>query len=171
MSVYLVLGLVGLAVLAVSLVVGDLLDGVLDGLSGDWFSTEVVGSFVAALGFGGLAAEQAGAPGVVALGVGIGCGIFFGALGAALTRLVRGGATDHTPATDDVVGHEGLVVSGIPADGLGNVRVYLGGHTLSLNARADVVLDAGTRVHVTGVLSPTAVTVAPVWNALPSTDA
>ncbi len=57
MSVYLVLGIVGLLVLAVSLLVGDVLDGVLDGaldgLGGDWFSTEVIGGFVSALGFGG----------------------------------------------------------------------------------------------------------------------
>lgn len=170
MSTYLVLGVVGLVVIAVSLVAGDLLDGVADGLAGDWFSTEVVGSFVSALGFGGAIAVSVGAPGWLALGVGLGAGVVFGALGAWLTRLVRGGATDHTPAADDVVGHEGVVVSGVPADGFGAVRIHLGGHTLRFNARAELELDAGTRVHVTGVLSPTAVSVAPVWSALPPTD-
>ena len=50
---------------------------------------------------------------------------------------------------------------------LGVVRVLVGGHPLRLNARADRALETGIQVHVTGVLSPTAVTVAPVWDELP----
>ncbi|WP_340539045.1 NfeD family protein [Nocardioides sp. GXZ039] len=170
MSIYLVLGLVGTAVLLLSLVLGDLLDGVFDGLAGDWFSTEIVGSFFAALGFGGFIAQQAGAPDSVALIAGLGAGVVFGGLGAWLTRLVRGGSTDHTPSSDDLIGHEGTVVSAVPDDGFGSVRIYLGGHTITMNARAETALEAGTRVHVTGVVSPTALRVAPVWNSLPSTD-
>lgn len=170
MSAFLVLGVVGLLVLLVSLVVGDLVDGVLDGIAGDWFSTEVVGSFVAALGFGGAIGLQAGLPTPIAVVVGLGAGVGFGSLGAWLTRLVRGGATDDTPTVDDTVGREGVVVSAIPGEGLGAVRIYLGGHTLTFNARAELELEAGTRVHVTGTLSPTAVSVAPLWSALPPSD-
>jgi hypothetical protein len=59
------------------------------------------------------------------------------------------------------------VVSAIPVDGFGSVSVVVGGHTVRLNARADAPLEAGTEVHVTGVLSPTAVTVSPTWTPLP----
>jgi hypothetical protein len=52
-------------------------------------------------------------------------------------------------------------------DGFGSVSVVVGGHTVRLNARADAPLEAGTEVHVTGVLSPTAVTVSPTWTPLP----
>ena len=173
-TTYLILGVAGLVLLAVSLVVGDLLDGVLDGalggLSGDWFSTEVVGGFVSALGFGGAIALGFDAPDVVAAAVGIAAGVTFGFLAASLTRLVRGGGTDATPSTSDMVGQTGSVISAIPADGLGTVRVRLGGHTLRYSARAEIPLDAGTEVHVTGVLSPTAVEVAPTWSALPPTS-
>ena len=169
MTAYLVIGVVGLVVLAVSLVVGDLLEGALDGLAGDWFSTEVVGSFVAALGFGGATALAADAPDPLALVVGLVAGTAFGAMGWGLTRVVRGGATDEAPAADDVVGRGAVVVSEVPADGFGTVRVVLGGHTLRFNARAELPLTAGTEVHVTGVLSPTAVSVAPTWSALPPT--
>ncbi len=66
MSVFVVLGVVGLVVILASLVVGDLVDGVLDGLldalSGDVFSTAVIGSFVSAFGFGGAIAEGTGGP-------------------------------------------------------------------------------------------------------------
>ncbi len=168
MTTYLILGVVGLVILAVSLLVGDvfdgLLDGALDGLGGDWFSTEVVGGFVSALGFGGAIAVAAGAPGPVAVAVGLVIGMSFAWLAAKFTRLVRGAGTDGAPAAGDVVGHEAIVLSDIPHAGFGTIRVHVGGHTLQYNASADLELDAGARVHVTSVLSPTAVTVAPMWS-------
>jgi hypothetical protein len=170
MALFLVLGVVGLAVIAVSLVLGDLHGGVLESLGGDWFSTEVVGAFVSALGFTGAIAVESGASDGAAVVVGVAAGVAFAAAAASLTRLVRGGATDHTPDADDVIGHSGKVVSAVPDDGYGSVEVWLGGHTLRFNARADLAIGAGTAVHVTGVLSPTAVTVAPVWTALPPGD-
>jgi membrane protein implicated in regulation of membrane protease activity len=133
----------------------------------DLFSTEVIGAFVAALGFGGAIADAAGAPSGVSWLVGLVAGVGFAWFAGWLTRLIRGGGSDGTLSTDDAVGHSGRVVSAIPADGFGSVTVAVGGHTLRLNARADVPLEAGTEVHVTGVISPTAVTVAPVWNELP----
>jgi hypothetical protein len=39
----------------------------------------------------------------------------------------------------------------------------LGGHVVRLNARAEQPVPAGTGIHVTAVLSPTAVSVAPLW--------
>lgn len=170
MTAYLIVGVVGLVVLATSLVVGDVLDGVLDGIGGDWFSTEVVGGFVSALGFGGAIAVSAGAPGPVAVAVGLAVGTAFGWMAARFTRLVRGAGTDGTPAAGDVVGHEAIVLSDIPDEGLGTVRVHVGGHTLRYHASADLAIAAGTKVHVTSVLSPTAVTVAPMWSELPPPD-
>jgi len=167
MAIFLVVGVVGLAVLLVSLLLGDVLDGVADALPGDLFSTEVVGAFVAATGFGGAAALAAGAPTGLSWLVGLGAGVVFGAFGAWLTRLIRGGGSDATLNTDDTVGYGGRVVSAIPESGFGSVSVVVGGHTVRLNARSDVPLEAGTEIHVTGVLSPTAVTVAPVWHELP----
>ena len=173
MTVYFVLGIAGLVLITVSLLVGDFFESVLDGLGADWFSTEVVGGFVSALGFGGAIATSAGAPGPVAVVVGLVIGTAFGALAAWFTRLVRGGGTDKAPDAADVVGHEGVVVSTIPGtsgSGFGSVQIRLGGHTLRYNAKADLELEAGSRVHVTAVLSPTAVSVAPVWSALPPAD-
>ncbi|MBW9213898.1 hypothetical protein KV102_03495 [Mumia sp. zg.B53] len=167
MTVFLILGLAGLALLAVSLVVGEVLDGALDVLPGDAFSTAVVGGFVSAFGFGAAAADGAGVPLLPALLAGGGCGVVVAWSAAWLTGLVRGGSSDATPSTGDSIGRSGRVVSGIPDDGYGTVRVAVGGHVLQLNARADRALDAGTEVHVTGVLSPTAVRVAPVWDDLP----
>jgi membrane protein implicated in regulation of membrane protease activity len=167
MTVFVVIGVCGLVLLGVSLLLGDLLDGVGDVLPSDLFSTEVIGAFVAALGFGGAIADAAGAPSGISWLVGLVAGVGFAWFAGWLTKLIRGGGSDGTLSTDDSVGHSGRVVNAIPADGFGSVTVAVGGHTLRLNARADVPLEAGTEVHVTGVISPTAVTVAPVWNELP----
>lgn len=167
MTTFLVIGVLGLVLLAVSLVLGDLLDGVADVLPGDAFSTAVIGAFVCATGFGGAAAQGAGAPGLVALPVGLGVGVAFGWFAAWLTRLVRDGGSDATPSVEHTVGQPGRVVTPIPADGLGTVDISLGGNPLRLNARAALPLEPGTEVFVTTVLSPTAVEVAPVWNSLP----
>jgi len=161
---FLVIGVTGLVLLAASLAVGDLLDGALDVLPGDVFSSAVIGAFISAFGFGALAAEALDLGRAVAVASGVVAGVLFGWFAAWLTRLVRDGGSDTPPGTGDTVGHEGRVVTGIPAEGFGVVHVHVGGHNLQLNARADQPLATGTRVHVTGTLSPTAVTVAPIWN-------
>lgn len=166
MTTFLVIGLAGLVLLGVSLLLGDLFDGVLDALAGDVFSSAVMGGFVAALGFGAAIAQSAGAPLVVATPVGVVAGLAFGWFAAWLTRLVRGGGSEDLPAAEDVVGHDAEVLTDIPADGFGVVRVHLGGHDLRRNARADEPVAVGTPVHVTRVLSPTAVSGAPVWGDL-----
>lgn len=164
---FLVIGTIGLVVLAISLVAGDLFDGALDMLAGDVFSSAVIGAFVAATGFGGAAAQALGAPAPVAVPAGLVAGGLFGWFAVWLTRLIRTGGSDATLTTEDSVGRAGRVVTGIPADGFGVVNVLIGGHVLRLNARAEQPLEAGTEVHVTSVLSPTAVTVAPMWNSIP----
>jgi membrane-bound ClpP family serine protease len=166
-TTFLVIGLAGLVLLAISLVVGDLFDGALDALAGDFFSSAVIGAFVSAFGFGAAITESLGFPVAVALPVGAAAGVVFGWFARWLTRLLRDGSSDATLTTDDTIGREGRVVTGIPAGGFGVVHVLVGGHSVQLNARAEQAIDAGTRIHVTSVLSPTAVTVAPVWNELP----
>jgi membrane-bound ClpP family serine protease len=163
---FLVIGLIGLVVLGISLVAGDLFDGALDALAGDVFSSAVLGAFVAATGFGGAAAQAAGLPAVLAVVIGLAAGVGFGWFAFWLTRLIRDGGSDATLTIDDAIGRDGKVVTGIPADGFGVVNILVGGHTMRLNARSDQPLDPGTAVHVTSVLSPTAVTVAPVWQPL-----
>lgn len=166
MTVFLVVGLVGLALLALSLVLGDVLDGALDVLAGDAFSSAVLGAFIAATGFGGAAAQGFGVPTVIALPVGLAAGLVFGSFAWWFTRLIRDGGSDATLTIDDTIGREGRVVTAVPADGFGVVNILIGGHTMRLNAKADHPLDPGTQVHVTSVLSPSAVTVAPVWDEL-----
>ena len=167
MTPFLVIGIAGLVLLAVSLLLGDVLDGVVDGLfdglGSELFSTATIGAFVAAFGFAAAGVDGAAGPLPVALAAGSGAGLLFAWFAVRLTRLVRDGGSDATVSTDDAIGRDGTVTTAIPADGLGTVRILVGGHVLRLNARATEPIPSGTAVHVTAVLSPTAVTVAPVW--------
>lgn len=163
MTVFLVLGLVGLLVLAVSLVAGDVLDGALDALEADWISTAVVGGFVSAFGFGGAAAEGAGLPWPVAVAIGTGSGVLVAWFAWWLTALVKDSPSDGTVSITDSVGQTAQVITAIPGEGYGVVRVVVGGHTLQLNASANLPIEAGTKVNVTGVISPTAVSVTTIW--------
>ncbi|WP_408897592.1 hypothetical protein ACJ5H2_00455 [Nocardioides sp. R1-1] len=163
MTVFLVLGVAGLLLLTVSLVAGDLLDGAFDALEADWISSAVIGGFVSALGFGGAAADGAGLPLPASLAVGAGSGLLVGWLAWWLTRLLKDGPSDGTVSVADSVGQVATVVTDIPSEGYGVVRVVVGGHPLRLNATAHRPIEAGAEVNVTGVLSPTAVSVAEVW--------
>ncbi|WP_183094670.1 hypothetical protein [Nocardioides stalactiti] len=168
MTTFLVLGFVGLGLVLLSLVVGDHLEaafgGALNALEGDVFSTAVIGGFVSAFGFGGAAADGAGLPTLPAVAIGSASGVVVGWFAWWLTRLVKDGPSDGTVSIGDTVGQVAKVLTPIPGgDSYGVVRVTVGGHVLQCNAIAVLPVEAGTEVSITGVLSPTAVTVAPVW--------
>ena len=167
MTTFLVIGIVGLVLVGVSLVLGDIFDGVFDALAGDVFSSAVIGGFVSAFGFGAALMQGIGTPAVLSVPVGIAAGVLVGWLAWWLTRLVKDGGSDGTLTADDALGRSGRVITSIPADGFGTVRLMIGGHSVQLNAKAEAPVDQGTEVHVTQILSPTAVLVAPVWNELP----
>lgn len=160
MTTFVVLGSIGLLVLVVSLVLGEFLDGVLDGLGDGWFSTASLGGFLTAFGFSAALADSAEVATPVTIALGVGAGVAIGAFAGWLTRMVRNGGTDSTPQTRDIIGYDGTVVSTIPADGFGVVTVRMGGHLLRLNARAAVPIEPGTAITVVDTLSPTAVSVA-----------
>ncbi len=163
MTVFLVLGVAGIVVLLVSLVAGDLLDGAFDALEADWISSAALGGFTSAFGFGGAIADGAGAPLPVSLAVGGASGVVVGWFAWWLTRLVKDSPSDGTVSIGDSVGRTARVITAIPAEGYGVVRVVVGGHPLQLNASAHRPIEAGAEVDVTGVLSPTAVSVTEVW--------
>lgn len=160
MTAFLVIGVIGILLLVVSLVIGEVFDGVLDAVGGDLVSGASVAAFLGAFGFGGAlvlgATESSGA----AIGAGLGVGVVVGGLAGWLTMALRRGGDDSTVRSSSLVGRTGSVVSAIPAQGYGDVSVVVAGHITKLNARSDEALAAGTPVTVTSILSPTAVHVA-----------
>lgn len=160
MVAFMVVGGIGLLLLAVSFVAGELLDGVLDGLGGDWLSGAAIAGFLAAFGFGGALALNAGTGTGLAAAVGVAAGATAGGFAGWLTTTLSRDGGDAGIRSADLTGREGTVISAVPADGYGEVTVTVTGHLTKLNARAEEPLAVGTPVRVTAVLSPTAVQVA-----------
>ena len=162
--VFLVIGGVAVAVLALALFGGELLHvGHPD--AGGPVSLEVVAGFVGAFGFAGAAAAEllgARTPAVIAAAVAVGA---LAAVPAAwlawrLSRAARDMRTDATPQRRHLVGSLGVVVTPVPAGtGYGEVRVRLGGQPVKVYARADRAIPAGARVFVVEAPSDTSVVV------------
>jgi membrane protein implicated in regulation of membrane protease activity len=157
---FLVIGGIGIVLLAVSLLLGDVLGG--DGDAGP-LSLPSVAGFVGAFGFGGAAAAAVTGTGILAVLVGLTVGIAVAipaAIGTiALSRLAARMRTDATPTRGDLVGRLGVVVTPIPTDGFGEIRISLGGQPVKLNARADRPVALGAKVFVVEATSETSVVV------------
>jgi membrane protein implicated in regulation of membrane protease activity len=152
-----VLGSLGVVLLLGGLLLGDALDSVFDALDAGPGLTAALGAALTALGFGG--ALLAGPFGLLAgtlLGGGLGVGV--GVAAFLVVRVALGGP-DAPVTTGSLLGVFGTVVTRVPAGGLGEVVVPLGGSRVKLSARADEPLPAGTAVYVVEVLSSTSVVV------------
>ena len=170
MTVFFVIGGVGIALLLLALLIGDVLDGALglDGLEGfnaldaDVFSTAGIAGLLGGFGFAGaIGLELTGLmPVAIVLGLVVAALLGWGA--GKLTALLRRQGSDVAPSTASLIGAEALVITAIPENGYGQIRLRYGGHTHTLNAKGPVELDAGTRVWISGVLSATSVEVRPV---------
>ncbi len=160
MLTFLIIGAVGLALLVVSLVLGDLLDGLFD-FGGDLFSGAALAGFLGAFGFSGAIALDSSDSVTVAIVTGLVAGLVIGtAVGWVSLQLKKGGDESNV-RTGDLAGRDATVVSAIPEDGFGEVSIVASGHITKLNARAANSLAAGTPVTITAVLSPTSVLVQP----------
>lgn len=165
MELFILVGIVGTAMLVLGIVGGELLDGVFDavGLEADGgiFSTEVIGGFLAAFGFGGwLLGSTTDATALVAAAGGGAAGVVMGGFAFWLSRTLINVNTDATPTIDDLRGTLGKVITRIPADGLGEVRVHQAGSPVKLSARSDTAIGSGEEIVVVDVLSATQVLVA-----------
>lgn len=163
MTVFLALGALGVVLLLVALVLGDVLDGALEGLSAGFFSTEALAAFLGALGFGGAIALEVTGSTSLAVVIGLVLGVVLGAAAARASRFLHGTGETDTVRTADMVEKIGRVVSDIPEGGFGTVSISVAGHLTRLNARSSVAVPAGTEVSVTQVISPTAVQVEPLF--------
>lgn len=166
MTGFIIIGVVGLAIVVVSLVLGDILEGVFDALDADFghgvFSAPVIGSFLAAFGFGAaliMTGTGLGAAGG-ALG-GLASGVAIGAVALFMTRSLINMPTDVTIRSADLVGSTGTVITRIPESGLGEVSLTYAGQIKKLSARAAQPIPAGTTVVVTQVTSSSSVLVRP----------
>ncbi|MGW5863042.1 hypothetical protein ACWFRJ_12815 [Streptomyces sp. NPDC055239] len=169
MTVFLGLGIAGIALLVFSLVFGGVLEGLfdgigfLDGLFEGLLSLPVIAGFVSMLGFGGaivLGTTGLGAGGATAVGAVV--GVAAALLTWKFSRALMRDQTAATPRGDDLVGTAGAVVTAIPVDGYGEVLLQLGGQPVKFSARSAAAVTRGTEIWVESALSPTSVAVRPV---------
>lgn len=157
--VFLVVGGLGLALLALSLVIGETFDGLLDSIPGDLLSGAAVAGFLSAFGFVGALIQNSSGSAVAATLAGLAAGGVVGwGVGLATKQLMQGG-DEATVRTASLVGHSATVVNEIPDVGYGQVSLVVAGHLTRLNARSLEPIEDGTPVTVTAVLSPTSVQV------------
>lgn len=74
--------------------------------------------------------------------------------------------TDATLTSGDLVGASGVVITPVPVDGFGEVRLAIAGQQIKFNARCTRPLPLGTAVFVIAVPSPTSVLVEPLESIL-----
>lgn len=171
---FLIIGIVGLAVVLGSLLLGDLLEGVFGALDldigGGIISTPVLGSFLAAFGFGAALAMYAAGVGAAGGALsGLVAGAVIGGLALAMMRSLMHMPTDHTPSAGDIVGAQGTVVTDVPDGGYGEVSLREHGQVGKYNARGTEALTAGRTVEVVEVLSASSVLVRPADSGSPPT--
>ncbi|HLU33529.1 MAG TPA: hypothetical protein VKZ74_05855 [Natronosporangium sp.] len=156
---FLGIGGLGVLVLILSLLGFELFD--LDG----FVPMEVVAAMLSTFGFGAAIASSVLAdrstPVAVAGAAAIGVGVSLpaGWLTIRLAQAARRMPTDATPTREDLLGTTGVVVTPIPREGYGEVRVILGGQPVKLNATADTEIALGSEVFVIAAPSETSVVV------------
>lgn len=164
-TAFIVIGTVGLAIVLITLLVGEVVDGLFGALDADTgggvFSAPVIGSFLAAFGYGAALIMFATGVGATtgALG-GLGSGVVVGGFALVMMRSLMNMPTDATVTTRGLEGARGVVITPIPASGYGEVTIRHHGEQRKYNAQAPQELPAGTPVEVTTVLSASAVLVA-----------
>jgi membrane protein implicated in regulation of membrane protease activity len=164
MTVFLVLGIIGVVLLALFTFIDDHLGGIFDALGGgDWFSGASLAGFLGALGFAGAITLSLTDSTRLAVAVGVAAGLVLGVLVGLVLYRLRHTQVGGAPTAADLLGREGTVINAIPEDGFGEIKLSQAGHLVKLNARASMALPVGQPVEVTDILSPTAVRVAPLY--------
>ena len=168
MTLFVVIGVIGIIVVLLSVLLGDVVDGLvdLDSLGGDLFSLAGIAAFLGAFGFGGVISLAVVDVTWIAVIVGLAAGIL-AALGAAsFTSWLKRSEAHSTFRSTSMVGSTARVITDIPAGGFGEVCVLGSGQSRKRAARSDVPILAGTEVWISAIVSPTAVEVTPS-HALP----
>jgi membrane protein implicated in regulation of membrane protease activity len=154
--VFVLAALVGGGLLLITVLLDDVLGGILDALNVD-FSLGGVSlmppllAFIAMFGVGGIFATQVldlhGGP---AAAVGVGFGLVGFAIAYLLFRALRRAEGSKPYSIGDLVGREGSVSVTIPAGRLGTVYVRAEGQTHELSATASEEIPSGTAIRVIG---------------------
>ena len=158
---FLVMGIVGIVVVLAALLLGDVIDGIfdIDFLGGDLFSIAGLAAFIGAFGFGGYISLALINLVWLATVVGLVAGGLAAWGATSLTRWLKRSENAASFRTESVLGASGKVITDIPVDGFGEVRIHGYSGTHKWAARSSRPLAAGVEVWVSGIVSPTALEV------------
>lgn len=164
MTAFIVIGAIGLLLLLLSLVLGEIFDGLLGAFDADVgggvFSGPVLGAFLASFGFGASLVMFTTGVGATAGALGgLASGLVVGGIALAMMRSLVNMPTDETVTTRGLEGTAGIVITDIPAGGYGEVTLRHHGEQRKYNARSQEAITAGEQVWVSAVLSTSAVLV------------
>jgi len=161
MAVFVIIGSIGLFILLVTVILDDFLDGVFDSFDGlgGIISGPALSAFLAAFGFGAALAMGTGIGVAGATAIGAGAGLSLGALSGFVVKSLTRMPTDATLNAASKIGAQGIVVTTIPKNAVGEVNITVGGQVLKLSARSTQRLTQGTRIVVEDVISSSQVTV------------
>jgi membrane-bound ClpP family serine protease len=174
MTAFIVIGGVGLLLLLLSLVLGEIFDGLLGAFDADFgggvFSGPVLGAFLASFGFGAALVMFTTGVGATAGALGgLASGVVVGGIALVMMRSLVNMPTDETATTVGLEGTPAIVITTIPDEGYGEVTVRHHGEQRKYNARAQERIAAGNQVWVSAVLSTSAVLVSSTPPAPPTT--
>lgn len=165
MLIYAAIGGFGLLFLLVMLFVGELFGGDHDLHAGDVsgghevayeggpsiFSARVMAAFLTAFGVGGVVARYLNLSHPAASGLGVVCGAAMASVVYLFAQMLYKQQASSVVAMTSLVGHTGQVSIHIPAQGVGQVTLTVGGELTTQLARSadEQPIPAGARVVVT----------------------
>ena len=140
-TVFLGIAGIGFVFLVVSMIFGEIFDFFDHDIDFDHggpgiLSSRVIAVFITAFGaFGAIAMNNGMSPGP-ASAVGAGSGVVFGGVIYMFLRFLFGQQASSDVVASDLVGQTGRVIIGIPANGVGQVRVRIGEELVDKIAQA-----------------------------------
>jgi membrane protein implicated in regulation of membrane protease activity len=153
--IFLVCAIVGGALLLITVLLDDILGGLLDFLDFDLGGTSLMPillSFVAMFGIGGLLGTRVlGLSGAQASIVGVAFGAAGGALAWLMFRFLYSSETESPFSQDDLIGRDAYVLVSIPKTAWGTISLEVEGTTQQYRATASEDIPRGVMVHITGV--------------------
>ncbi len=153
--IFLVCAIVGGALLLITVLLDDILGGLLDFLDFDLGGTSLMPillSFVAMFGIGGLLGTQVlGLSGAQASIVGVAFGVAGGALSWLMFRFLYSSETASPYSQEDLVGRDAYVLVSIPKTAWGTISLEVEGTTQQYRATSSEDIERGVMVRIKGV--------------------
>ena len=153
--IFLVCALVGGGLLLITVLLDDILGGLLEFLDFDVGGSSLMPmllAFVAMFGIGGLFGTQVmDLTGAQAAVVGVIAGTGGAALAFGMFRVLRNSVTESPFSQEDLVGQDAYVTVAIPKTAWGTVSMEVEGMTQEFRATSSVDIPRGQIVHINGV--------------------